>query len=132
MVRMRYVAQREVTRCAFSLVFENAAGMVVLAIGSTGESEWHLQPGTGEVEFETSGLLLAPGTYSVKPSISAEGSILDSDDLGIPMAVRPGSVPVAGVYRQPGAWSHRPGPVDADDVSIGARCAQPPLSPGSA
>ena len=104
-IRLKYRAAERVEDVTFGIAVENSAGITVMSSGSSDESAWHVEPGIGEVEYRMDECLLAPGSYTLKTAITAEGSTVDADDAGVSFAVRPGAIQVGGVYLQPGAWS---------------------------
>lgn len=103
---LTYAATGDVPGVSFSISFVNQSDLTVLWVGSGEEAEWEVAAGSGHVRFEMDSCLLAPGTYSVKVGVTAEGSVVDADDVGVPFVVRPGSISVGGLYHQPGNWSH--------------------------
>ncbi len=104
-VRMSYVASTAVSDVTFAVAATNAEGLPVLVLGSSDDAVWAIAAGSGHVELRMSQCLLAPGTYTLKSTVTAESSILDADDAGVPLTIRPGTLAVGGVYRQPCEWS---------------------------
>jgi ABC-2 type transport system ATP-binding protein/lipopolysaccharide transport system ATP-binding protein len=105
-IRIEYSAQRLVTNACFGLSVTNAEGLKVFVIGSDDDSTWTVPPGAGHVELAMAECLLVPGIYTVRTSVSVDGSILDVDDQGTTLTIRPGSRQLGGMYRQPGHWQH--------------------------
>jgi lipopolysaccharide transport system ATP-binding protein len=105
-VRLSYVSSRTVSDVAFNVSATNAEGLPVLVLGSSDDSPWTIPVGSGEVRLKMSQCLLAPGVYTVKTTVTAESSILDADDTGVPLIVRPGALAAGGLYRQPCEWCH--------------------------
>ena len=107
-IRLAYSASLPVREVAFGLSVTNAEGLPVLVVGSNEDAGWEVPHGSGRVDFVMEECLLAPGVYTVKTSVSVESSLLDADDEGVSLTIRPGSVAVGGVYRQPSVWRHLP------------------------
>jgi ABC-2 type transport system ATP-binding protein/lipopolysaccharide transport system ATP-binding protein len=116
-IRVAYTADRVVDGVAFQVVVANASGLDVLVLNSAAERTWTIPRGPGAVELAMSELLLAPGMYTLRTVVSAEASILDADDQGVPFTVRSMGVPTAGIYRQPVTWRRPPvdGPASLRD-----------------
>lgn len=112
-IRLTYEAATSVSDVAFGVSATNAEGLPVLVLGSREEAPWEIAAGTGHVDLRMGQCLLAPGAYTVKSSVTAESSILDADDLGVPLTIRPGAQAVGGVYRQPCEWNLTPLPESA-------------------
>jgi ABC-2 type transport system ATP-binding protein/lipopolysaccharide transport system ATP-binding protein len=104
-VRLSYVAARPIREVSFNISLETPSGLPVMTASSGVESEWELSQGSGTVEFTMDECLLAPGAYLLKTEISAEGSVLDSDDSGTVVSIRHAPFELGGMYRQPGVWS---------------------------
>ena len=107
-IRLSYVASVPVSDVTFVVSATNSEGLPVLVLSSNEDSAWTIAAGSGQVGLRMGQCLLAPGTYSVKSTVTAESSILDADDTGVPLTIRPGALAVGGVYRQPCEWSHSP------------------------
>ena len=104
-IRLSYVAVVPVRDVSFSVSIENAAGLPVMASSSGAIALGDVDVGSGSIEFATDELLIAPGMYNLTTTVTAENSVLDADDVGVPLVIRSGSTTVGGLYRQPGVWS---------------------------
>jgi ABC-2 type transport system ATP-binding protein/lipopolysaccharide transport system ATP-binding protein len=116
-VRMSYVASTTVTDVAFGVSAINAEGLPVLILGSNDAAPWTIPAGSGHVDLRMGQCLLAPGAYTLKSTVTVESSILDADDVGVPLMIRAGARAVGGVFRQPCEWSHMPLPEGAEVYS---------------
>jgi lipopolysaccharide transport system ATP-binding protein len=103
-MRMHYLASCEVADVAFAAVFTDSAGLAVLESVSSHDVVWDIPRGTGHVDLVVEQLFLGPGTFTVTTTVVSEGSVLDADDRGSVLTIRPGPRPMRGVYSQPCDW----------------------------
>ena len=103
-IQLSYSASEPTPEVSFSIAFEDTNGVAVLAASSGTESPSPVAAGSGCATLSIQDLLLAPGAYVVKTQVSSGSSVLDADDVGHPISIRPGSVAFSGLFRQPCTW----------------------------
>jgi ABC-2 type transport system ATP-binding protein/lipopolysaccharide transport system ATP-binding protein len=108
-IKLAYEAKVLVPDAVFGFTIDNAEGMTMVGSNSGQVGAWSVEGGPGQVECRVERCLLAPGAYTLRTIVVAEGSVLDADDVGIPFVVRNGPQEVGGLFWQPADWSRIPG-----------------------
>lgn len=104
-MRISYRCTSAVDRVTVSVGLENADGLPVMGSSSDGDGAWQVPEGPGRVLWTLDPLLVAPGPYVLRVSVSSDGRLIDGDDEGIPITVRDGGMFQGGLFIQPGSWA---------------------------
>jgi lipopolysaccharide transport system ATP-binding protein len=102
--RIRYTSSQTIQKAIFGIGFFNEAGVDVSGTNSRRLGEWHVEAGSGYVDFELKELLLQPSTYRISAAIHDRGHTYDLADREYELRVRGSGDDDPGVARMPGIW----------------------------
>lgn len=104
MMRVHFVATRDVGAVVVGLRVEDQADRWICGVNNRHMAPWSVQEGEGYFEFDFEPLLLTSGSYRMMADVLSGTHQVDALDDGVPFTVRPPAVEVAGAFLQPGSW----------------------------
>ncbi len=104
-VRMHYIAHEPVSDAVFELDFVHESGVLISGPRSARAGGWHLEAGSGHVDFFIPALPLLPGAFTLSSSVFDRGHTYDFAEEQATLKVRSGGEEEPGLARVEGSWT---------------------------